>query len=554
MKIFDKLMRPDLRKLAPYSSARTEADGAVALALDANESTEAPFGPWGALCAANRYPDPQPQALRARLAALWKIAPEKLLLTRGSDEGIELLIRLFCRAGQDAILICPPTYGMYEVSAAVQGAKVQRVPLRTEDGQLDLPAIAKKATRATKLIFIPAPNAPMGHAMNEADLLKLAKARRTTSLIVVDEAYVAFSAKPEGLARALARNPNLVILRTLSKAYALAGERVAGVLGDAALIAALRRIQAPYPLTQSSIRVASDALSPAGTLLAEERVARIVRERGRLRALLAKADEVVRVFPSQGNFLTVLTTDAPAFMARLATQSIRVRSRHSIVKNCVRLSLGTATENDLVLRALGVPLVMPTKPARQANVARRTKETQIDVTVDLENAGKRTIDTGIGFFDHMVDQVALHGGFSLTLMCAGDLKTGQHHTIEDCALALGEALRQALGDRAGIGRYGFSAPLDEALASVVVDLSGRPAAVFDGAVPQGLLGDMEADMVPHFFQSLAAALHAALHLTLKGDNAHHTVEAAFKALGRALAPALKRDDAKTAVPSSKGLL
>jgi len=188
---------------------------------------------------------------------------------------------------------------------------------------------------------------------------------------------------------------------------------------------------------------------------------------------------------------------------------------------------------------------------RQATVARRTRETDIEVFVDLDASGTR-IGTGIGFFDHMLDQLASHGGFRLDLRCGGDLHIDEHHTVEDCALALGEALNSALGDRRGIGRYGFVLPMDESLATVSIDLSGRPVLVFGAEFPRDTVGGFSTEMVRHFFASLAQSLGAAIHIDVEGDNTHHMIEAVFKGVGRALRPALAR--AGKAVPSTKGVL
>jgi imidazoleglycerol-phosphate dehydratase/histidinol-phosphatase len=188
---------------------------------------------------------------------------------------------------------------------------------------------------------------------------------------------------------------------------------------------------------------------------------------------------------------------------------------------------------------------------RTAEVERQTRETAIKVWVDLDDTGT-DISTGIGFFDHMLDQLASHGGFRLKLECTGDLHIDEHHTVEDCALALGTALNMALGDRRGIGRYGFVLPMDEALATVSVDLSGRPVLRFTANFPRDTVGQMSTEMVQHFFASLSQALGAALHLEVSGDNTHHMVEGLFKGCGRALRPALARGAG--GVPSTKGLL
>lgn len=189
---------------------------------------------------------------------------------------------------------------------------------------------------------------------------------------------------------------------------------------------------------------------------------------------------------------------------------------------------------------------------RQASVARKTKETDIRVFVDLDAHQENECHTGIGFLDHMLDQLASHGGFRLELHCAGDLEIDEHHTVEDCALVLGEALDQALGDRRGIGRYGFVLPMDESLAQVAIDLSGRPACVFEVDFPREQVGGLSTEMVRHFFASLSQSLGAAIHLQVKGENTHHMIEALFKGAGRALRPALARQGFD--VPSTKGRL
>ena len=192
------------------------------------------------------------------------------------------------------------------------------------------------------------------------------------------------------------------------------------------------------------------------------------------------------------------------------------------------------------------------RPERVARTGRRTKETDISVAVNLDRESPVSISTGIGFFDHMLEQVARHGGFSLELACTGDLGVDEHHTVEDCALALGQALRDALGDKRGIGRYGFVLPMDEALAQVAIDLSGRPYAVFTGRFGRESVGGLPTELVPHFFRSLADSLGAAIHVEVRGENAHHMIEACFKGVGRALRRAIRVRGGE--LPSTKGLL
>lgn len=200
---------------------------------------------------------------------------------------------------------------------------------------------------------------------------------------------------------------------------------------------------------------------------------------------------------------------------------------------------------------------------RRAEVQRETRETRIRVSVDLDRGADAVIATGLPFFDHMLEQIGKHAGIALSLRCAGDTHIDEHHTVEDCALALGQALRQSLGDKRGIGRYGdalepedarvaITLPMDETLARAALDLSGRPYFVFDGIFPRERVGDLPTELVPHFFRSLCETLGANLHLAVRGDNAHHMVEACFKSVARALRTAFRRDG--SALPSTKGML
>lgn len=189
---------------------------------------------------------------------------------------------------------------------------------------------------------------------------------------------------------------------------------------------------------------------------------------------------------------------------------------------------------------------------RQGQAARQTSETRVRVWVDLDAVEPLRADTGIGFFDHMLEQLGRHAGFAMELTARGDLHVDEHHTVEDCALVLGEALRQALGDKRGIERYGFLLPMDESLAQVAIDLSGRPYAAFSGAFPREAVGGLPTELVPHFFRSLSHSLGAAIHVKVTGENTHHMVEACFKGVGRSLRQAFRREG--WAVPSTKGVL
>ena len=198
------------------------------------------------------------------------------------------------------------------------------------------------------------------------------------------------------------------------------------------------------------------------------------------------------------------------------------------------------------------PEIVRTLTARQARVDRRTKETNIEVVVNLDATAPIHIATGIGFFDHMLEQLAKHGGFALQLTCQGDLQIDEHHTVEDCGLALGEALRRALGSKVGIARYGFLLPMDEAQAQVAIDLSGRAFSQFTGRFMREAVGGLPTELVPHFFRSLSETLGAAIHVSVTGENAHHMIEGCFKSVGRALRQAFRRESEE--LPTTKGVL
>lgn len=354
MSVLD-LVRPDLRAFGGYASARREkATGHVW--LNANES------PWASVAdpgqSLNRYPEPQPAALRARLAALYDVPPERLMVTRGSDEGIDLLVRAFCRAGIDGVLIAPPCFGMYAVSARVQNAPLVEIPLDDDDRgprfSLDLTAVEDVLTLGdVRAAFLCSPANPTGQALSIKDLRRLARVAEDRAILVIDEAYVEFSSI--GSATALLHEfPHLVILRTLSKAYAMAGARIGAVIADPDVIGVLRSLQAPYPVPAPSAALALDALSETAMAEARERIAITLRERAALSRALPKIPGVIRVYPSEGNFLLVRFADADAAFARLLSAGVVVRDVRAMPQlgDALRISIGTPVENAAMIEAL----------------------------------------------------------------------------------------------------------------------------------------------------------------------------------------------------------
>lgn len=362
MSVLD-LARPELLTLKPYSSARMEA-GAAAVMLNANESAYAPYE--GDELGLNRYPEPQPTALLAALAAHYRVPVEQVFLGRGSDEAIDLLVRAFCRAGQDAVLVSPPTFGMYAVAAQVQGAQVISVPLIAQDDfALDTDAVlAACADAPVKLVFVCSPNNPTGGLVPRATILRLAQALAGRALVVVDEAYGEYS-QASSLTSELPAHANLCVLRTLSKAFGLAGARLGVLLADAGIIALLRRIMAPYPVPLPCAAAAMQALSSAATAARELRIAQTLQERSRLARALADLPCVLRVWPSAANFLAFELDDAPARWRQLAERGVLVRdiSHYLGLRNCLRVSIGSPDENNRFLAALAAVSTSPAAPA-----------------------------------------------------------------------------------------------------------------------------------------------------------------------------------------------
>ncbi len=340
------LARPEVSRLRPYTAARQEPDS---VRLNANEAPR----PLGSGAALNRYPEIRPARLQERLAAHYGVTPGNLLVTRGSSEAVDLLIRAFCRAGRDSIVISPPTFGMYRVYADIQGARTLSVPLAAErDFRLDPDDVLQHCTDDTKLIFICSPNNPTGSSVPLDVIRAIAGARASRSLVVVDEAYAEFSTEPSAVPD-VERRDNVVVLRTLSKALSLAGARCGAVIGASDVISMLNAILAPYALATPVVDSVLEALSLDNLRRAAEAVAATVQERERLRRALAASPGVAKVWPSEANFLLVRFGDLAPLRSRLARERILVRElEDAALEGCVRITVGTRRENDLLLAAL----------------------------------------------------------------------------------------------------------------------------------------------------------------------------------------------------------
>lgn len=351
-KVID-LVRADLRGFSGYSSAR-KAKVTGDVWLNANESPWA--NPGDASGSSRRYPDPQPPALRDTLAALYGVEASRLLIGRGSDECIDLLVRALCESGKDAIVATPPVFGMYAVCARLQGATLVEVPLvdGVDGFAPDLAAIERAALEnKAKLVFLCSPANPTGAAVALGDIEALAKKLQGHALLVVDEAYGEFSDVPSAITL-MANNPNIAVLRTLSKAHALAAARIGSLIADADLIAVLRACQAPYPIATPCAELALAGLSDAAQAQTRERIETVKRERARLFAALEKSPGVVRAYPSQGNYLLARFVDADAAFQALLDAGVVVRDQRAAPQlgDALRISIGTPEQNDRVIAAL----------------------------------------------------------------------------------------------------------------------------------------------------------------------------------------------------------
>jgi histidinol-phosphate aminotransferase len=341
--------RPDLIDFRAYVSARSTFWSAP-IRLDANE---APCDADGRSDGRNRYPDPRPETLRRRLGVLLGVDARCLWVGRGSDEAIDLLLRAFCRAGHDNVVAPAPTFGMYRVAAAIQGAQYRELPTDPSRGfALDPERLLALVDADTKLVIVCSPNNPTGSLWHEA-IDALASRLRGRALLVVDEAYIEFAGVPSASAL-LPRHDNLAVLRTLSKAHALAAARVGALIAPPDVIDLVSRIAAPYPLPASSIALAEAALEPRALEAARARIALAIEERGRVVAALASLPTVEQTWPSAANFVLARFDDGHAAFRRALAAGVLVRDvgGHAGLANCLRITIGSRHENDALLQAL----------------------------------------------------------------------------------------------------------------------------------------------------------------------------------------------------------
>ena len=344
------LARPEILSLKPYSHAAWLPS---LTRLHANEA------PWRPACdrsdaGLNRYPEPQPQALLARLAAVYAVPAQNILATRGSDEAIDVLSRIFLRAGEDAILQCSPTFGMYQVAARIQGADVIDMPLERAQGwRLDPERLLAAWSPRVKLVYLCSPNNPTGNLLDAAAVEAVCDGLAGRAIVVIDEAYIEWTSRPSATTW-LARHPTLVVLRTLSKSHALAGARIGALIATQELIEIGKRVIPPYCLAQPTIEAALRALAPAELAETARRIAALLAERDYLQAGLARSPLVSRVWPSDTNFLLVDSPAADTFLRAAVRGGTIVRDLRAnpVLAQSLRVTVGTRAENDALLASL----------------------------------------------------------------------------------------------------------------------------------------------------------------------------------------------------------
>jgi histidinol-phosphate/aromatic aminotransferase/cobyric acid decarboxylase-like protein/imidazoleglycerol phosphate dehydratase HisB len=454
-----------------------------------------------ALADVNEYDRGRYESLRQAIAKRHGVGVDQIALGAGSDEFIVLLASIFATGGTVATV---PTfsYSMYRFAALMAGATV-----------IDDPAKAD-------LVYVCRPNNPTGELCDVPD---------AAGQLVIDEAYADYA----GVDALDLVKSGAVILRTFSKAYGLAGARVAYAIATPELTSVITSRQAPLSVSSLSAALALAALQ------VEPDVSAQIEERERLAGELKILG--LEALRSYTNFLFIPMDEPQALVEKLLVYGVVVRA----YPGGLRISVRDELDDNLLLDALRSVLEGSELAPQALRYRRATAETLLNIRLRVPGEGRVYVNTGLGFYDHMLTQLAFHGGMDLRLEGVGDLETGDHHTVEDMMRAFGEALDAALGDRRGLTRYGESrVPMDEALAYAVVDLSGRATANISITPDPG--------MAAHAFQSLAQTARITLHVTASGENDHHVAEACFKAVGRALAQALTRDG--SLVRSTKGSL
>jgi histidinol-phosphate aminotransferase len=531
------LARPLADGFAPYVWARTATEVAAATGLGVAEVLRfdanvpplpgVPVVPLGeSFAALNEYPEGTYRQLRQAAASYAGVDPEEIVVGAGADDLIGLVARTFLGPGRTAA-VQVPTYPLYAIAAGIEGAEVI-------DAALDPDALA-----GVDVVWVCNPANPTGRLVEPEVIAALASAL-PDAVVAVDEAYFEYAGRT--VVPFVREVPNLIALRSLSKAFGFAALRVGYAVAPAAVAAELDRRRAPAPVSAPAARIAAAALREPELDVESE-----VAERERMRdALLAAGFACPRSF---ANFVYVPVEDAPELADRLEAQGLVVRRYDDAIRITPRLP----AENDRLLAALGA--AAEPSAVRSALVVRTTAETALRVSLSLEGRRRSRTRTGVGFLDHLLAQLAFHGGLDLEVIAGGDLGVDEHHTVEDVMAAVGAALREALGGREGLTRYGAATvPMDEARATAVVDLVRRAHAEIHLEFTGDRVGGLALTLLPHALERFAIEAGCTVHVEAAGEDDHHVAEAAFKALGRALAEACAPATTPARQGSTKGAL
>lgn len=532
----------------------------------------------------SRYPSQQ--LLQQAIGEYLGIDSGRIVVTAGGDESLDRMIRKSIAAQRSVVVSHFPSFEMIDVYARLSSGTLDGVEWM--EGRFPEDALLEKIDSKTALVVLVTPNNPTGQTIPVEVLLRVADFGASAGVpLLIDHAYVEFAdSDPTPV---LVQHPNVFMLRTFSKAWGLAGQRVGYLITPTVELGEVfRHMAGPFPVSGWSLELARRSLT--GSV---DKMLGNVQQVVRIRELLAHliADCGAAAIPSEANFILAEFTDGDFVWDELARDGIGVRkfSGSPRLENHLRITCPVRFgdylrlaeslcrihdldfefyKNELLEKQINPsqscsPFQENGSQARHqqtggspvaVELQRETKETRIELDLQLYGTGQAQIDTGIGFLDHMLTAVVFHSKIDLRLRCVGDLQVDDHHTSEDCAIALGQAIDRALGNRSGISRFGFAyAPLDESLARTVVDLSARPWPAIDLHLQREQIGEWACENIVHFFQSLAMTLRCSLHVdVLRGSNDHHRVEAAFKSFALALRQALTPTDG--GIPSTKGAL
>lgn len=556
------------------SYAPPEYQGEVKLALNRNESStcfdsvEETLGQIEESIV-TRYPSFT--ALQQEVGDWLGVDSSRIVVTNGGDEGIDRVIRTYIKERRK-IVTHAPSFEMFDIYTHNAGGSIEKVDWLS--GEFPAQALMDRINEDTALVVIVSPNNPTGLTVSLDDLRAVAdRCQAAGCKLLVDEAYIEFA--DEDPTQALSEHGSVLMVRTFSKAWGLAGLRVGYLIASSTQEAnELRALAGPFPVSGVSLNLAHQSLTQRRAKM-QDNVNRIRTFRNQIADLVQQCGG--EPFPSQGNFVFARFDD-PNVWTRLAEEGVAVRKFKdpamaaflritvptkvsSMIQLCNAMQKATDCQFDSasIIGAVEFSSESNDNPTskttpRKSQLKRKTRETDISIELDLDGTGQAEISTGIGFLDHMLTALTFHSRMDLKLICQGDLHIDDHHTAEDCALALGNAISEALGFRKGIRRFGYAyAPLDEGLARTVLDLSGRPWPEVHLDLKREMVGTIASENLTHFFQSLAMTLKCSLHVdVLRGQNDHHKAEAAFKSLALALKSAISPSG--TDVPSTKGVL